>query len=407
MLNDEFDFVLCELDEQGNATELQTVGNTLQGTFAFDPITYTLPGVHRYTVHEVVDLHREDHQGMRYDRTVFNVTVTVTDNGRGELQVDERLSTENSSASEILFTNQYIPTPTTAVISGEKNLRGLALQPEQFTFRLYEADENCTPIKLLDVQQNDASGQFSFEEIEYTGAGKWHYVVKEEGGGQIINGITYDSMDYHVTVDVTDNGLGRLSTAVVAHDQYHIPQAGVEFINTFGTLGDSKIILQGSKMLNGRNLQDGEFTFELYETAADYVVPEGAQPFMTAQNQQGQFVFELDYEGAYGDQVFYYVLREQNAGETVNNVTYSEQEYHIMVEVEETRGSDGLLETITVIRTEGEATLNITFTNEYTDPNTPAPPTGDRSTPALWLALMIVSTLLTTASTRKRKAKEG
>lgn len=98
-------------------TALETVNKSEAGSFTFAQIDYTEAGEHYYLVEEV----KGSVAGMVYDSTVYGVTVTVTDNGLGQLIVDhETVKIGGDEVEEILFSNTYTkpavtPTPTIPV----------------------------------------------------------------------------------------------------------------------------------------------------------------------------------------------------------------------------------------------------------------------------------------------------
>ena len=67
-----FNFEL--LDENGKV--LQIVSNDAEGKIQFKAITYDKAGTYKYKVREV----NNNLNGIKYDETVYEVTVTVTDN---------------------------------------------------------------------------------------------------------------------------------------------------------------------------------------------------------------------------------------------------------------------------------------------------------------------------------------
>ena len=150
------------------------------------------------------------------------------------------------------------------------------------------------------------------------------------------------------------------------------PVSSVVFYNRYEVVGNAKVILRGAKYLNGRALNDGEFTFELYATDPAYAT-EGVTP-VTATNENGLFSYELEFTEADVGKVYYYLVKEKNAGQVIDGVTYSTREYRIAVEVKD-NGVGGVTAEITaaglaVTQTDGIYQVDgITFTNEYDCPD--------------------------------------
>lgn len=199
----EFTFEL--LDEQGN--QVATTTNDADGNLSFDP-GYDKPGEHTYTVCEVLpDGGMAD--GVTYDTREFSAHVSVTDNGAGALE-----ASVTYPDGEIAFENAYAPAATTATISATKRLEGAALSAGQFTFQLTDAETG----EVVQTAPNAEDGSVTFL-LPYTAddAGKtFTYKVSEVDDGQV--GVTYDGSSHTVTVQVADDGHGRL-VATVSSDE--------------------------------------------------------------------------------------------------------------------------------------------------------------------------------------------
>lgn len=104
---DEFTFKLADAD--GN--EISTATNEENGAVTFDTITYDTPGDYTYTITEVAPQDTDpftdgiQNNGVTYDESVYNATVKVTDNGKGNLTAQISYSTEDGAAP--LFVNTY------------------------------------------------------------------------------------------------------------------------------------------------------------------------------------------------------------------------------------------------------------------------------------------------------------
>lgn len=111
--------------------------------------------------------------------------------------------------SEAVFTNEYNPEKTSAVLRASKQMDGEGAAAGAFTFTLSQNGE------VLQTKQNTAGGGISFDLIEYTAAGEYTYTIAEIPGDDPT--IAYDGSTYTATVTVSDNGQGVL-TASVAYD---------------------------------------------------------------------------------------------------------------------------------------------------------------------------------------------
>ena len=374
LINDEFTFTMTEVDANGAAlqggTVLQTT-NAMDGSFAFDAITYTAPGIHYYQISEKQEATTG---GITFDRTVYTVRVTVTDNLNGQLVAGATVDGEAGKA--IAFTNHYVPAKTSGIIPGDKVLEGKVLGAGAYEFQLYDSNANWENLGVNGQSvTNDEYGKFRFHEIEYTQAGTYYYLVSEVNGGQTVDGVTYDDSVFRVRVTVTDDLKGQLHAETVVFDQDGIPQIGVEFVNVYAVTGDAALVLEGIKSISGRALNSNDvFTFELY-TANDKHEISG-NPIVTGNNAaNGLFSVRVDYT-AQNDlgKTYYYVLKEKNAGQTINGVEYTEVVHKITVKVLDDDKGGIKLE----VTTDGQQATNnkvttvtgLNFTNTYSAAST-------------------------------------
>ncbi len=360
LLNDEFTFVLT--DENGEV--IDETKNFTNGTFSFAPISFTKDGVYTYTVSEKANSSAA--YGIIYDTTVYKVTVTVIDDLEGDLAVSD-VTVTGGETDSITFTNNYVPDSTSAQISGKKILNGKVLNAGDFSFELYESDGNWTEGDKLETVQNGADGSFTFSKIDYDTAGICYYLVKEVNGGQTVDGVIYDDTVYRVKVEITDDLLGQLHAAIHIYNSDGIPRQDMEFVNIYTVTGDANVKLEGTKTLKGRDLADGEFTFELYATDESFAV--SGEPIQTAVNQGNKFELNLSCTADDVGTTRYYVVKEQNAGETIRGVTYDDTVYRITVDV--TDNLEGQLAYTLDIRTsQGIPQERVTFENTFTpDPD--------------------------------------
>lgn len=187
-------------------------------------------------------------------------TVTVTDNGDGTLSA---VSSEKPGA-QFTFTNTYSVKPFDSTLTGKggfaitKTLDGRDLREGEFEFALVSQGEG-EPTVL--TAKNDASGKVAFPTISFNAPGEYHYRLAEVDGG--LGGVTYDTTVYDVTAKVVDNGDGTLGvTWSVSKDGKALEGKEIVFANSYKAAGTS-ITFNAAKVLTGRELKKGEFTFEL------------------------------------------------------------------------------------------------------------------------------------------------
>ena len=206
----EFEFVLLDADGK----TVRTAKNAADGSVTFDAIEYSAPGAYTYTIAEVGG----NVGGVKYDGSRHEVKVTVTDNGAGAL------SAAVEYADEATFVNTYKASPADVAIVAKKVLKGTTLTKGQFTFAL-KGTVNDEPVEL--TATNDAEGNVVFPNLEFTRAGTYTFTVSEVAGSEAR--VTYDKRTFTVTVEVADDGFGKLSAAV-ANDA---PEGAMVFVNTY------------------------------------------------------------------------------------------------------------------------------------------------------------------------------
>ena len=213
----EFTFELRDAD--GNV--LQSKKNDAAGNVSFDMITYKLADAANapftYTVREVSGSRTD----VKYDATVYTVSVNLEDNGDGTLKVTKKIS----GGGALKFVNKQLNVETSVNIGGVKVLEGGTLKNGQFKFVLEDADG-----KRVDTATNDADGNFTFKPIAYKlsdlngeKSKVFTYSVREMKGHK--SGITYDQTVYTVVVTVTDN---RDGTMIAKAD---LAKSDIKFVN--------------------------------------------------------------------------------------------------------------------------------------------------------------------------------
>ena len=355
-------------DEDGKLVDSRK--NDADGIVQF-PLTFTdadLNGAEEATFVYTLSEQAGKLAGMTYDADTYEITVTVKDNQNGYL-----VASVAYSASPI-FENIYEGTSALAVISATKTLEGKPLAADTFTFELVDGDD-----KVVAETTNDASGGIGFA-MEYTEAGTYTYTLREKKGTE--TGMTYDEKTYKVTVTVTADENGYL-TAAVSYDTTDGKQPA--FRNVF-TPAPVAVTLQGTKSMTGRNMKDGEFSFQVHDGAGNLV----ATGTNTA---DGKITFTPVTMSVVGK----YVLTVTEVNNSLQYVTYDTAKFTVNVEV---TNKDGILSASVDYPEE------IVFRNSYKVPAT-TPDTGDATPVALHMSLMILSLLCILAMIIFRPRKKG
>ena len=261
LTDDQFEFVLKE----GNNT-LETAKNKANGTVTFKELSYTAEGTHTYTITE----NKGTDASINYSTQTITATVEVK-------KVNDKLvATVTYSGGDAekgdTFTNTKTPPtpvpptvkPTTAKFKAKKVLAingssDRTLKANEFTFLL--KDQNGT---LVDTKTNGENGDILFNPVRFNEAGTFTYTIVEQKPATPESAITYDESVHTVTVTVTKDANGQLNADVQYDGKKDIPT----FTNTYTpptppTPSEKQITT--SKILEGRDLQGGEFSFNLLD----------------------------------------------------------------------------------------------------------------------------------------------
>ena len=273
------------------------------------------------------------------------VSFKVTDDGNGKLTVN-RVEPDGDSKLAFTFTNTYSVQPTDSSVTDQvkvtKQLTGRDMAAGEFAFELLEGND------VVASGTNGADGSVALSKITYTKPGTHSYTLREVGGGTHKAGVEYDGSVFNVTTTVTDNGAGTLSvTHKVDNDEN-----AVAFTNTYAPAATS-VTLGASKVLDGKSLEDGEFSFALEGE-------DGTQ--LAAKNDaSGMVTFPAIQYSKVG--TYQYTLSEVKG--TESGVTYDETAYAVTVVVEDDGGS--LVATVSY-----EGSKAPVFNNTYQEPEGPA-----------------------------------
>lgn len=338
----EFSFELVE----GNDVVARGT-NAADGKITMDKITYTAAGEHTYMLRETkVDADN----GITYSTAAYTIVTTVTDDGNGKLTVKHELQ----DVEKAIFENAYSVTPVnssvTDQITATKSLTGRDMTAGEFSFELVEDG------KVVATGKNDADGKIVMDKITYDKAGEHTYILREAKGAEG-NGIAYDDKTYTVVTTITDNGKGKL---VAKHELKDAKTA--EFENSYKpNPGEFSVTDQitATKVLKGRDLKEGEFSFKLVEGEG-----KGAKVVATGTNAaDGKITMSAVKYDKPGTHI--YTLREVNGGTTSKGITYSNAKYTIVTTV--TDNGDGTLSATHELQGDKPATFENSYSVTPTD----------------------------------------
>lgn len=372
-------------DDNASHAEVAVLDAAAEAKFTQNDVddTYT------YTVKEAAD----SDAGVTYDDTEYTVTITTADDGQGGIKVtttvtdgadyiqsyvyDNDDATENQTAV-VPFTNTYkaegeLGGNGAVSINATKTLTNRPMVDGEFTFNVTNANDPNGAVVATGT--NDANGTITFSAINYSvdqmladvdnglatpnvvyGKNTFTYTYKvTEDTANLGDGVsTIDAAGFQITVTVTDNGDGTLS---VATD----PAQGAlfAFTSTYSVeseesspTGEGGITI--TKNLAGRNLNEGEFTFELVDQS-------GATVAKGTNDANGNV--ELGTVKFTKPGRFTYTIREAKG--SLGGVDYDATEYKATAEV--TDNGDGTLAvTWSFTTAAGEPASAIEFNNTYT-----------------------------------------
>ena len=352
----EFSFELLEVMGK-EVKPVETVANGADGKVTFSAIKYTEIGQHTYKLREV----KGDAGGITYDNTVYTVVTTIADNGKGQLVATHELGGAKD-VKNIEFKNAYTTNAAEASLAGIKNLQvadGLTPADIAGKFTFTVTGEEGAPMPANASVTNDAKGKVDFGKIAFTlddlnkALGEkpekrehtFTYTVTESGE---VAGVTNDAkLSREVSFTVTDDGKGNLSVSCKPDGD-----VAFTFTNTYNVTPVETSVtdqITANKVLTGRELAAGEFSFELVE--GDEVVAKGTN---AADGTIAMDKIAYDKLGKHT-----YTLREAKGGTTSKGVTYSDAKYTIETTI--TDNGDGTLKAEHVLKDPEAATFKNTY----------------------------------------------
>lgn len=362
----EFSFELLEIADK-EVKPVETVTNGADGKVTFSAIKYTEIGQHTYMLREV----KGDAGGITYDDTTYTIVTTISDNGKGQLVATHELK-DAKDVKSIEFKNVYTTNAAEASLTGIKNLQvpdGLTPADIAGKFTFTVTGEEGTPMPANASVANDAKGKVDFGKIAFTlddlnkALGEksekrehtFTYTVTESGE---VAGVTNDAkLSHEVSFTVTDDGEGTLRVSRNPHGD-----AAFTFTNAYNvTPIESRVTDQitATKVLDGRDLKDGEFSFELVEGEG-----KDAKVVATGKNAaEGKITMSAVKYTKPGKHT--YTLREVNGGTISKGITYGDAKYTIETTI--TDNGDGTLKAEHVLKDAKTATFKNTYSVTPTD----------------------------------------
>lgn len=337
--------------------------------------------------------------GIHYDAAEYRLQICVVDNLDGTIRAAiaaEKVAGENVTAVagneeapdclNVSFENIYDAEDTQVVISGTKSLSGRNMANGEFKFNLYQtnADFSLSADARLISATTNVSNTFSFAPLPYDQTGTYYYVATEDASSQL-GGIVYDDTKYQITVTVTDEN-GVLGAVTKVTDEFE-QEVELSFQNNY-VPASAYVTLKGEKILNGAEMKEEMFEFNVYRTNEQFVV-EGEVLQKVENNADGIFTFDTFTYDSPG--VYHYVVKEDTS-KALEGMEYDDTIYQITVKV--TDDGNGTLLADTVITADGVQAEAIVFENIWTEkeqqvvpddsgiPDNPNNPSDNSSSPS-------------------------
>ncbi len=318
--------------------------------FSFGEIKYEKPGKYTYYIAETTPAKSDPSWlgGVSYSSAEYKVTVTVKDDGKGNLtepvvKMEQIYKDDGTATSQVIddqiavITNTYRPKGTSVTLKATKRFTGGELAGNDFTFQLLDGDGS-----VVQTVRNDKDGKVAFQAISCDTPGDHDYTIKEVKGADPT--VVYDAKDVKVHVKVTDEK-GELKAVATYDGKADVPT----FTNSKPT---ADVTVEATKTLTGKALTDGAFAFGLYDQAGNEVA-KGA-------NDRGGKVKLAVKSLNLGE--YDYTLKEEKAGQIVDGVVYDTKEVKVHVKVEQNQDDNN--KTKVTVTYDGTATAP-TFNNTY------------------------------------------
>lgn len=324
--------------------------------------------------------------GVTATASSFDITVKVTDDGKGGLDVS--VVYPEGSGGTLSFVNGYGTNEATVDLAGTKTLAfgqaGLGLTQAdiegKYTFKIEPLDGVPAPVdasgKTVTEAANDAAGNVELghvtfkqpsdlDDAEIDGQGlrtkTFAYRVSESGS---VDGVVNDATatrTFTVRV-VEDTNAGTLAAEVLPAEGTPEGKGAFEFTNTYGVNPTPSSVtdqITVNKKLEGRDLAEGEFEFQLVEIAAD-----GSESVAATGRNAADGMVALSPVTYTAPGTHSYELRE--AAGTAGGVTYDRATYRVRTTVTDA-GNGTLAVRHELADAEGNPTGDgsVTFTNGY------------------------------------------
>ena len=361
-----------------------TVTMTADGTSNFSMPTVTLTcGVHTIVVQEVVAPQTKNSNiayGTNPESFVLNVTASGVQYGSTDSEENFVVVT---GSPFVTITNKYTqPTETfdlNTLITKEfkkdptREGKDIPTGTYIFTAQIFEADDTWqqvgerpvyTGTATLNGAASGAVFDFDSSRNPTLASGTHRYLVKEEHGGETIDGITYDSTVYRLTITVSEDGT-QPNVQIEAEPQASVLSvqsvefaSKITFTNTYFeekdpnkcTIDFSKFVKKELTATGSKTVDEATFIVDVVgsydgEAIANALTPTEAQATTdedvlnttltaTIKNVVGGSVYEEPFTGSVTvSKPGHYTFTLTERKGTQSGVTYDEAHYQVFVNI--------------------------------------------------------------------------
>ncbi len=408
-------------DENTTETNVSIGSNAENGDINFIKFTVGAAGTYTFVITEDPGIRPGVDYATEAEHVITATVVVVQDADTGVLSISSITYTQGGAETQNpTFVNVYTPTPVPQSFYVTKRLTGMPMSAGQFTFtarlQVWDATNNDWAAVMDGVNQvaitgtNDAAGLVTFTygdgnndgvDDGFEAAGIYRWVVTEENpdpdptDDKYAGTMTYDHNTYYVNVEVKDHpDTGRLSIGTVTYEKYdaagNVSVDVITFENTFDPEDPVKPLttndvlkLNGSKVLNGRDMREKEFTFKIVNNRGEKIA-------IGTNDTNGNIIFDYDLvaDGVQSDGIefnaigsYYYMVTELTkddpdfVGSTLNpaitgaQITYDPAQWEVRFDVTQDPVTGELIVAAPVvnrvINSTATDTSKIVFTNTY------------------------------------------
>ena len=322
--------------------EGQTVADSKRVSGNYTPEVTQANGVYTYKWKNQLPGHDVDGNKLIYSVRELEDTTELPLKEGAEVVVGENNYVVSYDADNTHVTNTHTPAGATTVTLGAKKvLEGKKLEAGKYSFVLKEGD------KELETVTNAADGTVTFSPISYdeSQVGTHKYTISEVAGSE--PGITYDTTVQEVEVKVEKVSATELKATAPKEAK------DLVFKNVYTPAGAASVTLGAKKVLEGKTLEAGKYSF---------VLKEGDKELETVKNAaDGSVTFApISYdESQVGTHK--YTISEVAGSEP--GVTYDTTIQEVEVKVEKVSATE-------LKATASKEAKDLVFTNKYTPAKT-------------------------------------